>query len=87
MSDPTLTFNATAEPTLVATGPWTAAYCASLERQVPAISKETPVLRGVTIDVSRIEQLDTLGAWLLERLVRRYGLDGRTVLCRSARPF
>jgi len=32
---------------------------------------------AATIDVSRIEQLDTLGAWLLERLTRQYRTEQR----------
>jgi phospholipid/cholesterol/gamma-HCH transport system permease protein len=66
-----LTFGAAGGPTFFATGHWTAAHCALLERLTPAISKGTPSAQTVTIDVSRIEQLDTLGAWLLERLVRQ----------------
>ena len=73
MSDPTLIFSAAGAPTLVASGHWTAAHCASLESQMSAIPKGAS--QGLPIDVSRIEQLDTLGAWLLERLVRQYGAD------------
>jgi phospholipid/cholesterol/gamma-HCH transport system permease protein len=72
VSDPTLTFSAAGGPTLVATGHWTASHCASLEHLTLAICEGSPSPQGVTIDVSRIEQLDTLGAWLLERLVRQY---------------
>ena len=73
VSDPTLTFSIAGGPTLIATGPWTATYCASLERQTSAISNGTPLPQGVSIDISRVEQLDTLGAWLLERLIRQDG--------------
>ncbi len=72
MSDPTLTFSAADGSILVATGSWTAPTAPLLERQMAALAKGAPLPQGVTIDVSRIEQLDTLGAWLLERLVRQY---------------
>ncbi|HEY4723427.1 MAG TPA: ABC transporter permease, partial [Anaerolineae bacterium] len=76
MSGPTLTRSATeAEATIVAGGPWTGAHVASLERLVQAISIEKQPANRVAIDISRIEQLDTLGAWLLERLMRRCQLE------------
>ena len=76
MSDPTLTTSA-GEPILIAAGQWTAAHSALLERLVPAVADTEQPVQGIAIDVSRIEQLDTLGAWLLERLVRRYQLDAK----------
>src|SRR3569623_1352632 len=72
VSAPTLTFSAAGAPTLVATGAWTAMHCASLERQMSTIAKGTPLPLAMNIDISRIDQLDTLGAWLLERLARQY---------------
>jgi phospholipid/cholesterol/gamma-HCH transport system permease protein len=76
VSDPTLIASA-GEPILIAAGQWTAAHSASLERLVPAVASTKQPAQGIAIDVSRIEQLDTLGAWLLERLVRRYQLDAK----------
>ena len=77
MSDPTLISGTVDGPTFVATGDWTAAHSALLERLIPPVAKMTPPAHAATIDISRIEQLDTLGAWLLERLIRQYRTDQR----------
>lgn len=71
VSEPTLTSDAAGGTMFVAAGHWTAAHSASLERLIPPLSTKAPFAHGVTVDVSRIEQLDTLGAWLLERLIRQ----------------
>ena len=70
MSEPTLTSSDIGEPTFVAAGNWTATHSGLLDRLVPAVSSTKPTAHRVAIDVSRIERLDTLGAWLLERLAR-----------------
>jgi phospholipid/cholesterol/gamma-HCH transport system permease protein len=57
--------------TMVAAGHWTAAHAGSLERLTGSIAIGTQFSRKLAIDLSGIEQLDTLGAWLLERLTRR----------------
>ena len=77
MSDPTLISGTAGGPTLVATGDWTAAHSALLERLIPPVAKMTQPAHAANIDISRIEQLDTLGAWLLERLIRQYRTDQR----------
>jgi phospholipid/cholesterol/gamma-HCH transport system permease protein len=74
MSSPTLTLGAT-PTTLIASGPWTAAQSASLERLLAALPSIEPQRRNVVIDISGIEHLDTLGAWLLERVIRGYQLQ------------
>jgi phospholipid/cholesterol/gamma-HCH transport system permease protein len=74
MSYPALTLGAT-PATLIASGPWTAAQSASLERLLAALPSIEPQRRNVIIDISGIEHLDTLGAWLLERVVRGYQLQ------------
>jgi len=70
VSEPTLTSSDIGEPTFVAAGNWTATHSGLLDRLVPAVSSTKPTAHRVAIDVSRIERLDTLGAWLLERLAR-----------------
>jgi phospholipid/cholesterol/gamma-HCH transport system permease protein len=63
--------------TLRATGPWTVAYANALEHLtevVPSVQHR----RHVAVDLAGIEQLDTFGAWLLERLVRGYQLHPQT---------
>jgi phospholipid/cholesterol/gamma-HCH transport system permease protein len=55
---------------LAASGPWTAAYASTIERLIEAATANATQARTVVIDVGGIEDLDTLGAWLLERLAR-----------------
>src|SRR5690349_10681689 len=74
MSSPALTFGATPE-TLIVSGPWTAAQSPLLERLVATLPSIDPQRRNVIIDISGVEHLDTLGAWLLERLIRGYQLQ------------
>src|SRR5690349_25041981 len=71
MSDPTLTRGGS-PASLVASGPWTAAQSVSLERLAAALPPVDAQRKNIVIDVSGVEHLDTLGAWLLERVVRRY---------------
>jgi phospholipid/cholesterol/gamma-HCH transport system permease protein len=62
---------------LVATGAWTAAYAGSIEQLVTGVARDVPTGRGVAIDMKGIRQLDTLGAWLIERLTRQFGSRGQ----------
>jgi phospholipid/cholesterol/gamma-HCH transport system permease protein len=55
----------------VASGSWTAGSAADLERLLASLPASTP--RALTVDASGIEELDTFGAWLLERLSRSAG--------------
>jgi phospholipid/cholesterol/gamma-HCH transport system permease protein len=61
---------------LTAAGSWTAAHAEELERATEALSTPGPAQRSVAVDVSALTGLDTYGAWLLERLLRRYGTEG-----------
>jgi phospholipid/cholesterol/gamma-HCH transport system permease protein len=74
MSDPALTRGGAPE-SLVASGPWTAAQSVSLERLAATLPSIDTQKKNVMIDLSGVEHLDTLGAWLLERVVRRYQLQ------------
>jgi phospholipid/cholesterol/gamma-HCH transport system permease protein len=62
---------------LAAAGSWTAANADRLERLVEGAGREAGSARSIVIDVASIEQLDTLGAWLLERLARSSKRDGK----------
>jgi phospholipid/cholesterol/gamma-HCH transport system permease protein len=65
-----------------ASGSWTAAHAASLERKIEAIKAQASGSGSLEIDVGGIRELDTFGAWLLERLVRDLigkGFDARLV--------
>ena len=75
MSDPTLTRGG-APASLIASGPWTAAQSVSLERLAATLPSIDAQKNNVVIDLSGVEHLDTLGAWLLERVLRRYQFQG-----------
>jgi phospholipid/cholesterol/gamma-HCH transport system permease protein len=55
---------------LTAAGSWTAAHSEALERLVDAAALQFANVRSVAINMAGVQQLDTLGAWLLERLLR-----------------
>ena len=59
-----------------AAGIWTAEYAHELEPLVVAAEQQPKSVRAVGIDMSRVERLDTFGAWLLERLVRSFRAAG-----------
>src|SRR6202162_5710658 len=59
-----------------AAGAWTAEHAHDLEPLVEQAEREPLSVRAVGIDRSRVERLDTFGAWLLERLVRAFRAAG-----------
>jgi phospholipid/cholesterol/gamma-HCH transport system permease protein len=63
--------------TLSASGSWTAVHADVLERLVQATAPEVVAAQRTAIDLSAVRELDTLGAWLLERLLRRGAEAGR----------
>lgn len=61
---------------LRASGPWTARNAPVLE-EIVTLAEKAAVGRGrVLIDVSRVSNLDTFGAWLIERLRRNFVRPG-----------
>jgi len=61
---------------LRASGPWTARNAPSLE-QLVLVAEKIAVGKGrVLIDVSRVSNLDTFGAWFIERLRRNFAKPG-----------
>jgi phospholipid/cholesterol/gamma-HCH transport system permease protein len=52
-------------------GSWTAAYAASLESLFDTVSPKLQQAKILKIDMADVRELDTLGAWLLEKLSRR----------------
>jgi phospholipid/cholesterol/gamma-HCH transport system permease protein len=65
-----------------ASGCWTAAHAASLEQKIKAFESQPPGSGRLEIDVAGIGELDTFGAWLLERLTRdfiKHGFDAQLV--------
>jgi len=70
MTNPTLTPTAGGETTtFAAAGPWIAAHSSALEQLVDSAPLQRSA-HSIVIDIAGVEQLDTLGAWLLERLAR-----------------
>ena len=61
---------------LAAGGTWTADHARELEPLIAQAEAERWQVRAVGIDMSRVESLDTFGAWLLERLVRALRAGG-----------
>jgi phospholipid/cholesterol/gamma-HCH transport system permease protein len=61
---------------LSAGGAWTASNARRLEAQVDAASQPGEAVNEVRIDMTKVERLDTFGAWLLERLVRDFSARG-----------
>jgi phospholipid/cholesterol/gamma-HCH transport system permease protein len=51
-------------------GAWTAAQSAALEARMSEVAPQVSGARKLTINMARVRELDTLGAWLLERLIR-----------------
>ncbi len=70
---PSITASSTGE-SLAASGTWTIAFAGELEALVARIP--APVHR-VEIDIGAVERLDSFGAWLLEKQIRRWRADGR----------
>jgi phospholipid/cholesterol/gamma-HCH transport system permease protein len=61
---------------LRASGPWTARNAPTLE-QIVLVAEKLAVGKGkVLIDVSRVSNLDTFGAWFIERLRRNFSKPG-----------
>jgi len=68
------------------TGAWTAAGGRLVEEEAGTIAREALGARRVVVELGGIERLDTLGAWVLERM--RHTLDDRGVATdlRNAKP-
>ena len=62
---------------LMASGTWTGAHIELLERAVEAAAPDIGKARSVSVEIGEVQELDTAGAWLLERLIRGGGGEGR----------
>lgn len=62
--------------TLTGGGAWVAENAQRLEAQIDAVAQNNRVARRVDIDMGAVAQLDTFGAWLLERLERSFSSRG-----------
>ena len=52
-------------------GSWTAANAATLERLSDDVAPQLDRAAAVKLDMAGVRELDTLGAWLLEKMSRR----------------
>jgi phospholipid/cholesterol/gamma-HCH transport system permease protein len=52
-------------------GIWTTPQSAVLEESLAALTPQLSTARRIAINMAGVDQLDTLGAWLLERMIRR----------------
>jgi phospholipid/cholesterol/gamma-HCH transport system permease protein len=59
-------------------GSWIAANVAKLEALSRAVGADVDQSKTVRLDMAGVSELDTLGAWLLERLSRRAASSGRS---------
>src|SRR6478672_5473373 len=64
------------EARLDAAGVWTAATAQSAEALLDQAIGQMRGSRALTIDMAAVEELDTYGAWLIERLRRGCKLTG-----------
>jgi phospholipid/cholesterol/gamma-HCH transport system permease protein len=58
-------------------GAWTSANAAALEVLSSSITGELDRAKAVKLDMAGLRELDTLGAWLLEKISRRAAVSGR----------
>lgn len=78
MSEPALT--ATPSGSLLELRPegaWIAANVARLERLTASVAPDLDRSKAVRLNMAEVRELDTLGAWLLEKLSRRASFAGR----------
>ena len=59
-------------------GAWTASHSAALERLFDDLAPKIAAAKSLTIDMSEVHEIDTLGAWLLEKTSRDAVRAGRT---------
>ncbi len=60
-------------------GLWIAANGAALEALSNAVAAQLDDAKTVMMDMSEVRELDTLGAWLLEKTCRRAAIAGHRV--------
>jgi phospholipid/cholesterol/gamma-HCH transport system permease protein len=58
-------------------GSWTAANVVALESLSVAVGPQLDRSKSVTVDLAEVRELDTLGAWLIEKMSRRVDAAGR----------
>lgn len=66
-----------------ASGHWTAPYAGQLERLFDEFFKQEAEPQSVVLEMSRVSEFDSFGAWLLERLKREFFAKGSAVEIRG----
>ncbi|MFC0239564.1 ABC transporter permease [Rhodopseudomonas telluris] len=61
-------------------GAWTATHSAALEGLFAGVASQVAAARSLKIDMSDVAEIDTIGAWLLEKVSREAVQAGRTAL-------
>jgi phospholipid/cholesterol/gamma-HCH transport system permease protein len=69
---------------LALSGSWTARGIGAVEPHLDALS--APAKAEISIDGARLEALDTAGAWVLQKLIRRLRAEAFTVQVHDLRP-
>jgi phospholipid/cholesterol/gamma-HCH transport system permease protein len=64
---------------LIPSGSWTAGHATVLENLFDVVSPAIQRTKGLKIDMAGVRELDTLGAWLLEKISRRARACGHSV--------
>jgi phospholipid/cholesterol/gamma-HCH transport system permease protein len=64
---------------LTAVGSWTAQHAADLEHLVDSAVAQGASIAHAELDMAGVENIDTFGAWLLERLLRGFAERGRGI--------
>jgi len=57
-------------------GSWTAANATALEALYNSVATPLAAAKRVKLDLAEVRELDTLGAWLIEKMARRVTSDG-----------
>ena len=65
-------------------GPWTAVHGAALEGLFNAVAPKLAETQNLKIDMTDVRELDTLGAWLFEKMSRRAQDSGHSATVVSA---
>ncbi len=64
---------------MYAAGSWTASQVSTLEPVVEAATRSVSGARVLQLDMSAVDEIDTIGAWLLERMIRRIRQAGSEI--------
>lgn len=59
-------------------GSWTAAHATILEKLIETVTPQLDQAKSLKIDMAGVRELDTIGAWLLEKLSRRGGMTNQS---------